>query len=142
MEHAHQGTFLRVTLGSGSDTGIHSDASKHPIIHQAASPQQGIICPKCPQYSGWETLLYYRLSFPFVCLLCVCLGLPLAVKNERSGIFLSIIAAVAAIVVFQTLTEIFLIMGQQGMVPPLVGGVGPMFAFLLYSYFGVIRKSS
>lgn len=90
----------------------------------------------------YETLLYYRLSFPFVCLLCVCLGLPLAVKNERSGIFLSIIIAVAAIVVFQIMTEIFLILGQQGFVHPIIGGVGPTFAFLLYSYFGVIRKSA
>lgn len=89
----------------------------------------------------YETLLYYRLSFPFVCLLCVFLGLPLAVKNERSGIFLSIITAVVAIVVFQVMTEIFLILGQQGFIPPIVGGFGPTFAFLLYSYFGVIRKS-
>ena len=90
----------------------------------------------------YETFLYYRLSFPFVCLLCVCLGLPLAVKNERSGIFLSIVTAVAFIVIFQVLTEIFLILGQQGIVPPLVGGAGPTIAFVLYSYFGVIRKSA
>ncbi|MBE6406807.1 MAG: YjgP/YjgQ family permease [Lentisphaerae bacterium] len=88
------------------------------------------------------TLLYYRLTFPFSCILCVCLGLPLSVKNERSGIFLSIITAVIAIVAFQVLTEVFLVLGQQGMVPPIIGGVGPTFAFLLYSYFGVIRKSS
>ena len=90
----------------------------------------------------YQTFLFYRLTFPFSCILCVCLGLPLAVKNERSGIFLSIITAVIAIVVFQIMTEIFLVLGQQGYVPPLVGGVGPTFAFLLYSYFGVIRKSA
>lgn len=90
----------------------------------------------------YATLLYYRLSFPFVCFLCVCLGLPLAVKNERSGIFLSIIAAVGTIVIFQVLTEICLILGQQGFVPPIIGGAGPTFAFMLYSYFGVIRKSA
>ena len=90
----------------------------------------------------YETLLYYRLTFPFVCLLCVCLGLPLSAKNERSGIFLSIITAVAAIVIFQLLSQLFLLLGQQGFIPPLVGGVGPIFIFLLYSYFGVIRKSA
>ena len=89
----------------------------------------------------YQTLLYYRLAFPWVCLLCVCLGLPLAVKNERSGIFLSIVTAVAAIVIFQMMTEVFLVLGKQGYVPPIIGGVGPTFAFLLYSYFGVIRKS-
>ena len=90
----------------------------------------------------YETLLYYRLTFPFICLLCVCLGLPLSAKNERSGIFLSIITAVAAIVIFQLLSQLFLLLGQQGFIPPLVGGVGPIFIFLLYSYFGVIRKSA
>ncbi|MBQ9772182.1 MAG: LptF/LptG family permease [Lentisphaeria bacterium] len=90
----------------------------------------------------YRTFLYYRLTFPFCCILCVCLGLPLAVKNERSGIFLSIIVAVVAIVVFHVMSEIFLVLGQQGYVPPLVGGVGPTFVFLLYSYFGVIRKSA
>ena len=90
----------------------------------------------------YETLLYYRLTFPFVCLLCVCLGLPLSAKNERAGIFLSIITAVAAIVIFQLLSQLFLLLGQHGFIPPLVGGVGPMFIFLLYSYFGVIRKSA
>lgn len=89
----------------------------------------------------YKTLLYYRLTFPFACFLCVCLGIPLAVKNERSGIFMSIIIAVAVIVIFQILTEIFLVLGKQGYIPPLIGGAGPMFVFLLYSYFGVIRKS-
>ena len=92
--------------------------------------------------SLYQTFLFYRLTFPFSCILCVCLGLPLAVKNERSGIFLSIITAVIAIVVFQIMTEVFLVLGQQGYVHPLIGGVGPTFIFLLYSYFGVIRKSA
>ena len=88
----------------------------------------------------YSTILYYRLAFPWVCFLCVFLGLPLAAKNERAGIFLSIVSAVGAIVVFQMLTAVFQILGKQGYVPPIVGGFGPTFVFLLYSYFGVIRK--
>ena len=90
----------------------------------------------------YQTILYYRLAFPWVCFLCVFLGLPLAAKNERAGIFLSIVTAVAAIVVFQMMTEIFLVLGKQGYVPPFIGGVGPTLAFLLYSYIFVIRKST
>ena len=88
----------------------------------------------------YATILYYRLAFPWVCFLCVFLGLPLAAKNERAGIFLSIVSAVGAIVVFQMLTAIFQILGKQGYVPPFVGGFGPVLVFMLYSYFGVIRK--
>jgi len=89
----------------------------------------------------YKTILYYRLAFPTVCFLCVFLGLPLAAKNERAGIFLSIITAVGVIVVYQLLTEIFLVLGKQGFVPPAVGGLTPTIAFLFYGWFFVVRKA-
>ena len=89
----------------------------------------------------YETILYYRLAFPTVCFLCVFLGLPLAAKNERGGIFLSIITAVAVIVLYQLFTEIFLVLGKQGIVSPLIGGLTPTIIFLLYGWFFVVRKS-
>ncbi|MBQ9338109.1 MAG: LptF/LptG family permease [Lentisphaeria bacterium] len=89
----------------------------------------------------YETILYYRMAFSTVCFLCVFLGLPLAAKNERAGIFLSIITAVGVVVVYQLLTEIFLVLGKQGFVPPIVGGLAPTAAFVFYSWFFVIRKS-
>ena len=89
----------------------------------------------------YETILYYRLAFPTVCFLCVFLGLPLAAKNERAGIFLSIITAVGVIVVYQLLTEIFLVLGKQGFVPPIVGGLTPTIIFLFYGWFFVVRKA-
>ena len=89
----------------------------------------------------YKTVLYYRLAFPTVCFLCVFLGLPLAAKNERAGVFLSIITAVGVIVGYQLLTEIFLVLGKQGFVPPIVGGLTPTVAFMLYGWFFVIRKS-
>ena len=89
----------------------------------------------------YKTILYYRLAFPTVCFLCVFLGLPLAAKNERAGIFISIITAVGVIVVYQLLTEIFLVLGKQGFVPPAVGGLTPTIVFLLYGWFFVVRKS-
>ena len=89
----------------------------------------------------YKTYLYYRLAFPTVCFLCVFLALPLAAKNERSGIFLSIVVAVGIIVVYQVLTEVFMILGKSGIVPPVVGGLAPTAGFLLYSWFGIIRKA-
>ncbi|MBO4304618.1 MAG: LptF/LptG family permease [Lentisphaeria bacterium] len=87
------------------------------------------------------TYLYYRLAFPTVCFLCVFLALPLAAKNERSGVFLSIAFAVGIVVAYQVLTEIFMILGKSGIVPPIVGGLGPTVGFLIYSWFGIIRKA-
>lgn len=89
----------------------------------------------------YETLFYYRIAFPWVCLLCVFLALPLAAKNERSGIFTAIVTAVVVIVVYQVLTEIFMVLGKQGIVPPIIGGLAPTVGFIIYGYFGVVRKS-
>ena len=91
--------------------------------------------------SMYKTILYYRLAFPTVCFLCVFLGLPLAAKNERAGIFMSIITAVGVIVVYQLLTEIFLVLGKQGCVPPIIGGLTPTLAFMFYGWFFVVRKA-
>lgn len=89
----------------------------------------------------YQTVLYYRLAFPTVCFFCVFLGLPLAAKNERSGIFLAILTAVGIIVAYQVMTELFLILGKQGIVPPIVGGLFPTAVFVLYGWFFIVRKS-
>ena len=89
----------------------------------------------------YQTVLFYRLAFPTVCFLCVFLGLPLAAKNERGGIFLSILTAVGIIVLYQLLTEIFLVLGKQGIVPPYIGGLFPTVVFILYGWFFIVRKS-
>jgi LPS export ABC transporter permease LptG len=89
----------------------------------------------------YETILYFRLAFPWACFLGVFLGLPLAAKNERGGIFLSIAIAVGVVVGFQMLTQIFLVLGKQGIVPPIVGGLAPTAAFMVYGWFFVIRRS-
>lgn len=89
----------------------------------------------------YSTILYYRLAFPWSCFLGVFLGLPLAARNERAGVFLSIVTAVIAIVVFQILTQVFMVLGKQGVVPPLIAGLAPTAAFMIYGWFFVIRRS-
>ena len=89
----------------------------------------------------YSTILYYRLAFPWACFLGVFLGLPLAAKNERGGIFLSIAIAVGVVVGYQMLTQIFMVLGKQGVVWPIVGGLAPTVAFMVYGWFFVIRRS-
>ncbi len=89
----------------------------------------------------YSTIFYSRLAFPWACFLGVFLGIPLAGKNERSGIFLSIVVAVGAVVVYQVLTNIFLVLGKQGYVPPNSAGLAPTAAFITYGWLFVIRRS-
>ncbi len=89
----------------------------------------------------YATLFYYRLSFPWVCFLCSFLALPLAGRNERSGVFTAIISAVVIVVVYQVLTEIFMIAGKGSFLPPVVAGTFPTLAFVLYGWFFLLRKA-
>ncbi len=86
------------------------------------------------------TTLFYRLAFPWSCFLAVFLGIPLATKNERSGIFMAIITAVVVIVVYQITTHIFLIMGKQGHLNPLIAGLSPTIAFIIYGWYNVVKR--
>ncbi len=85
----------------------------------------------------YETTLYKRLAFPWACVIAVFLGVPLAARNERSGIFMAIITAVGIILVYTVVSQFMLILGNRGVVPPLIAGIGPTLAFLAYGLYNV-----
>lgn len=87
----------------------------------------------------YETTLYYRVAFPWACIIAVFLGIPLAGRNERGGIFTAIVIAVAIIVVYQISSHIFLILGKRGIIPPIVAGIGPTLAFIIYGWYNMYR---
>ncbi|MDD5727179.1 MAG: LptF/LptG family permease [Victivallales bacterium] len=86
------------------------------------------------------SVFYYRLAFPWACFLAVFLGIPLATKNERSGIMLSIVVAIAVIVIYIIVSQLFLILGKQGVMAPVFAGLLPTIAFLVYGWYTVIRN--
>lgn len=86
------------------------------------------------------TVFFYRLAFPWACFLAVFLGIPLATKNERSGIMLAIITAVVVIVVYIVVSQIFLVLGKRGILNPLIAGLSPTIAFIAYGWYNVIRN--
>lgn len=89
----------------------------------------------------WTTL-YYRISFfPFACIIAAFLGVPLATKNERSGIFLSIISAVLIIMVYIMVSSILRLAGNNGVIPPMIAGMGPTLAFIIFGWYNVIRQN-
>ena len=85
----------------------------------------------------FETVFFYRLAFPWASFLAVFLGLPLATKNERSGILLSLISSVAVIVGYIALSQVFLLLGQKEMLPPIIAGLLPTIGFIAYGYYKV-----
>ncbi len=85
----------------------------------------------------YETTLYKRLAFPWACVIVVFLGIPLAAKNERSGIFMAIIISVVIILVYTMISQFMLILGNRGIIPPMIAGLGPTLVFLAYGFYNV-----
>ena len=79
----------------------------------------------------YETVFFYRIAFPWASFLAVFLGIPLAVKNERTGSMLAIISAIVLIVVYIVAAQLFLMLGKAGLVDPLVAGLAPTIAFIV-----------
>jgi len=87
----------------------------------------------------YKTTLFYRIAFPWASLIAVFLGIPLAAKNQRGGVFVSIVVAVVIIVLYQLSSHLFLIFGNRGMLPPFVAGLFPTAAFIAYGWFNATR---
>lgn len=86
------------------------------------------------QKSRYMTAFFYRISFPWACFLAVFLGIPLATKNERSGSLMAIIMAVIIIVVYIVIAQIFMVLGKRDIFPPLLAGMAPTLAFIVYGF--------
>lgn len=99
-------------------------------------------CPKdaVNLYAKYETIFYFRIAFPWACLIGVMLGIPLAAKNMRSGIMLSIINAILLVVLYLVCAQIFNMLGQKRILPPIVAGLGPTLFFFSYALY-IMRKS-
>lgn len=87
----------------------------------------------------YETVFFYRMAFPWSCFLAVFLGIPLATRNERSGIMLSVVTAIGLIVAYICVSNVFLVLGQSGVIPPVVAGLAPVAAFILFGWFRVLK---
>lgn len=88
----------------------------------------------------YNTIFYYRIAFPWACFLAVFLGIPLASKNARGGVMGSIVKAVIVIVIYQLASEGFLVFGKRGLLPPIVAGLGPTIAFIIYGWYSVKKQ--
>lgn len=89
----------------------------------------------------YNTVFYQRIAFPWACFLAVFLGIPLAAKNERGGIFKSIILAVAVIIIYHISSEVFVILGKQGLLNAAVAGLTPTIAFIAYGWYNIVRQT-
>ena len=88
--------------------------------------------------SIYMTVFFYRLAFPWACFLAVFLGIPLATRNERTGSLMAIITAVAVIVVYIVVAQVFLVLGKGGILNPAFAGLAPTIGFIFCGVWRVL----
>lgn len=80
-----------------------------------------------------KTELYSRYAFSWVCLFAVMIGLPIAGRNARRGVVTSIMSAVAVVVIYMVISQIFIVLGGKGYIPTFIAGVLPTVGLGIYA---------
>ncbi len=88
----------------------------------------------------YETIFYNRLAFPWACMLAVLLGIPLAAKSHRRGIFGPIVTAIVVIIAYQFTAQVFELLGKDGVLNPIIAGAGPTIVVLIYAMLNIVKK--
>jgi len=87
-----------------------------------------------------HTTIWYRLTFPFSCLVGALLGVALSLARERGSTLRGFAVAIGLMVVYYVSSQMALVLGQQGYVPPFVGGALPTLCFLGLGGWQMYRK--
>jgi lipopolysaccharide export system permease protein len=82
------------------------------------------------------TTLWYRLAFPFSCLMAAILGIAFSITEERRGALSGFAKALGMMMLYYGASQLFLLLGKTGRLPPLIGGTLPLLAL---SAWGAIR---
>jgi lipopolysaccharide export LptBFGC system permease protein LptF len=74
--------------------------------------------------------IWYRLAFPFSCVVAPLFGVSCSLTNERGGALRGFATAVGCMVLYYLVSQLFLVFGRSGLVPVFVGGALPTLVFL------------
>jgi len=87
-----------------------------------------------------ETTIYYRMFFPFACVIALLLAIPLSIKSGRGGIFANLGIAVGGMLSYYGVLQAFLVLGKKGFLSPLASAIIPTAAYLLFGLFLTYKK--
>jgi LPS export ABC transporter permease LptG len=86
--------------------------------------------PRKSRHMLWTTI-WYRLTFPFSCLVGALLGISLAIARERASALRGFAVAIGLMVLYYVVCQIGLVLGQQNYLPAFVGGALATVGFLV-----------
>lgn len=87
-----------------------------------------------------RTTLWFRLAFPFSCVIAALLGVSLCITRERSSSLLGFATAIGLMVLYHVTCQLFVLLGKTGAVPPILAGVLPTVAFAGWGCWTMHRR--
>lgn len=87
-----------------------------------------------------ESTIYYRMFFPFACVIALLLAIPLSIKSGRGGMFANLGIAVAGMLSYYGVLQAFLVLGKKGILSPLTSAIIPTVAYILFGVFLTYKK--
>ncbi|MFW6414656.1 MAG: LptF/LptG family permease [Verrucomicrobiota bacterium] len=88
----------------------------------------------------FSTTLWYRLGLPLSCLLAACLGVGLTSTENRTSTLKGFAVALALMVVYYVTSQFLVVLGKNGLLPPVAGGLATPAAFLAYGLRTVYKR--
>ena len=88
----------------------------------------------------FKTSIWYRLMWPFSCVVGALFGVGMSLGNERSGALKGVALALGLMVAYYLVIQVFLMLGRHGALPPSLAGIIPPAVFLSYGSWQVYRK--
>ncbi len=159
--HFHQATLTRYKTGDLLPSGpgqefehyTNPDLSESPdIILNSLQPAEELSAlqlnrllrdkhalPKTTR-DIFRTTFWYRLSFPFSCLMAALLGVGFSLTEERGSAMRGLAMAIGLIFLYHTSGQIMLLLGKSGRIPPLLAGTTPTIAFSAWGAYILVRK--
>lgn len=86
------------------------------------------------------TTLWFRIVFPFSCLVAVLLGVALPIGSHGGSRLRGLALAVGLMVAYVVLGQLFVLFGKNGFLPPVIAGAGPTVFFLFWGGLELWRK--
>jgi len=86
------------------------------------------------------TTIWYRIFHPLSCLLAAFLGVGLNLNNQRSGAMKGFAIALAVMIAYYLAAQVFVLLGKNGVLPPLLAGSLPVLLFNAWGIWELQRR--
>ncbi len=86
------------------------------------------------------SIIWYRLAFPFSCVVAALLGVSLSIVRENNSALRGFAIAIGIMVFYYVVSHLFVLLGKNGTFPPFLAGCLPTLVFAGWGGWALFEK--